>query len=153
MQFHCGVGLGLLLSRLYQEQFSEISGICGHTIMLKSLNTLENILYDSTVLEKEGPIIGYGIAMSSLLSHDVRKDSKVHAILAYEKLLHKCQELSEEDVNTVTGQAFCFALACVSMHAFGAATVDVNTIHECLDLIQKYILKASQVNMSTKLSF
>lgn len=144
MHFYCGLGFGLMLSRLYQEQLSEIIGGDGGNVMVRYLSLLQNIVFEQEELEKDGAIVGYGYAVSSLLSHDSRKDSKVHGLACLEKLFLRCTSFGEEELATVTGQGFFFALAIVTQNAFACGGLGVEEVTKYLELLQQKISKAPQ---------
>ena len=148
--WYCFIGWGLLLSRLSQEQFSELAGNDGRNAMLTSLNTMEEIVFKEEINEQAGPVIGYGLAISSLFTHATQKDSKVHALFSYEKLLSKCTSFTAEDTAMLNNQAFCFALACTTMNAFVGGSISADDVQTCAELIQDKMKKDSQVCIHCK---
>lgn len=137
--FYCLIGWGLLLSRLSQEQFAELAGCEGRTAMLTSLSMMEEIVFKDEANVQVGAVIGYGLAISSLFTHSTQKDSKVHALLSYEKLLQKCTPYTPEDTAIPNKQGFCFALACTTMNAYLAGNVSADDVQSCAELIGEKI--------------
>ena len=145
MQFYCGLALGMILSRLYQEQFFEIAGLDGSNSLLTALTVLQNGVFDDDIIEKEGAVIGYGLAISSMISHDSRKDSNVHGLMVHKKIMAVCSALNQEELSTIVGQAHCFALASVTLNAFVAQSIDIQTVHECFATLQQKVALCPQV--------
>lgn len=145
-QFHlyCFIGWGLLLSRLSQEQFTELSGNEGKNAILSSLDTFENIVFHDEASVHPGPIIGYGLAISSLLAHATQKDSKVHALLSYEKILSKVTSFTKEDTAFIQSQAFCYVLACTTLNAFNGGCISATDVMSCAEMLHEKMQKDCQ---------
>ena len=143
MQLHCTLGLGMILSSLYQKQLNEIAGNHGSNIMLTSLSVLEKAVFTDDAVD--GAIIGYGLALSSLLIHDSRKDSQVHALSTRKNILEYCSKLTQSDLATVSGQAMWYTLVCVTMSGMLSGFVEGEDVYSCFMLLKEKVHACQQV--------
>ncbi|XP_035827605.1 focadhesin [Aplysia californica] len=102
-----GLALGVMLGRLFEEHFAEMTGTKGMLAVWKSLTALEDVCVSKTAENRPGCILGVGFAMSGLCS-DGKTESRVHAVTFVEKLQNAWPEIPVED-NAF--QCMCVALA------------------------------------------
>ncbi|XP_017661540.1 PREDICTED: focadhesin [Lepidothrix coronata] len=94
VQIHMGLGLGMFISRLYDEKVSDIPGQQMNLVLMKSLDMLEDCCFDTNLEYTTGCILGVGLVLS-FMSHSSQTESRVHVSASLRKL---CKYLdSSED--------------------------------------------------------
>eukprot|EP00112_Aurelia_sp_Birch-Aquarium-sp1_P004052 Seg1459.7 transcript_id=Seg1459.7/GoldUCD/mRNA.D3Y31 product=Focadhesin protein_id=Seg1459.7/GoldUCD/D3Y31 len=93
IQFNSALGLGMLVSRLQQERFSDVIGQDGYLLLSKAVHVLENTVYNEDLNNREGAVFGYGLALGATFT-DSAKDSRVHASVAYKTLMQTVQDIN-----------------------------------------------------------
>ena len=134
MQFYSGIALGLIMSRLYQEQYSEIAGNEGYLLVSKTLNALEQAVFNQEFENTEGAIVGFGIALSASFG-DSRKDSRVHAELAHQKLFKMCKNIEENESSGLMAQVMYFSVAVATCGGFATECLNAAQTTECVQLL------------------
>ncbi|XP_050400636.1 focadhesin isoform X2 [Patella vulgata] len=130
-QFYHGLASGMLLSRLFEEHFSDICGTKGMTEVWKALSLLEDCCLDSELENRNGALLGLGLCISGLCQ-DGKTDSRVHVINIQEKLMTLCKSTDTDDKSY---QAICVALACISGSAYDTNIIPTDQINLTVELL------------------
>nr|KAG5694347.1 hypothetical protein BaRGS_035215 [Batillaria attramentaria] len=77
LAFHTGLGLGMVLGRLFEEHFSDITGKKGMMEMWTSLGALEDCCFNTTQDNRVGCLLGMGMALTGLCSEG-KTESRAH---------------------------------------------------------------------------
>ncbi|CAH3022453.1 unnamed protein product, partial [Porites evermanni] len=133
VQMTCSLGLGLFLSRLYEEHFSDLCGKEGYLLMTTALDALENAALEQKAENTEGACLGLGLALSFICKESV-VDSRVHMTNMYNKLITM---LDDEHIEDQRLQSLCFSVALVCVNAFHTGLLSVDEAKNCADKIQK----------------
>jgi len=149
VQTSCSLGLGLLLSRLYEEHFSDLCGKEGYLLMTTALDALENAALAQELENTEGACLGLGLALSFLCKESV-VDSRVHVTNMYHKLMNLLDEHNADLDQRL--QSLCFSVSCVCVNAFHTGLLSADEAAECAGKIQKMSDKHPQAS-GVSLSF
>ncbi|XP_069818133.1 focadhesin [Dendropsophus ebraccatus] len=117
LQVHIGLALGMFISRLCEEKFSDTSGQQMNLLIMKSLDSLESCCFDSSMEYNIGCILGVGLVLS-FMSQNSQTDSRVHVSATLCKL-YECLENSSDQSRAVQ-EVLSYAVAGVSVSAFSA---------------------------------
>ncbi|XP_068741397.1 focadhesin-like [Montipora capricornis] len=129
----CSLGLGLLLSKLYEEHFSDLCGKEGYLVMSKALDALEKAALAEDLENTEGASLGLGLALSFLCNENV-VDSRVHVTNMYNTLMNMMDKhVADPDQRL---QALCFSVSCVCVNAFHTGLLSAEKAAMCADKIQ-----------------
>ncbi|XP_032233940.2 focadhesin [Nematostella vectensis] len=143
IQVHCGLGLGLLLSKLYQEHYSDVAGQDGYMLVTTALDTLENAGFSTDLENTEGACLGMGVALSSLC-HENIIDSRVHLNTIHQKLQGVLDEhLGDPDQRL---QTLCFNFALVTASLFEVGLISIEESLKCVNTLQELTLKHDQAS-------
>jgi len=137
VQTSCSLGLGLFLSKLYEEHFSDVCGKEGYLLMTTALDALENAAMTSELENTEGACLGLGLAVSSLCKESL-VDSRVHVTNLHNKLMDMLNEQDDPDQKL---QSLCFGVACVCVNAFHTGLLSADQAVECIHKIQNMTAK------------
>ncbi|XP_070543239.1 focadhesin-like [Ptychodera flava] len=141
IQFHCGLGLGSLLSRLYQEHFSEVTGNEGAMATMKALDVLEHSCLTPAIQNTNGCMLGLGLALSSLCGLGATH-SRVHVTSTHAKLMALLEVWEDEEKSGISVQTLCMCLACVTVSAcnsnYLSAEVGTLVLRKFQSLSQQY---------------
>ncbi|XP_064607895.1 focadhesin-like isoform X2 [Liolophura sinensis] len=129
LQSYSGLGLGMLLARLFEEHFTDVGGTKGMTEVWKALDVLEQCCLQSTADHRQGSMLGLGVALGSLCA-DGRTDSRVHVLSLHDKLSAMLDSLS---TNEDTFQTCCVSLATLSSSAFSANILSSDNVTKVLE--------------------
>ncbi|XP_044183101.1 focadhesin-like isoform X2 [Acropora millepora] len=141
LQMSCSLGLGLFLSKLYKEHFSDLCGKEGYLLMSKALDVLENAGLTMELENTEGAGLGLGIALSFLCNETI-VDSRVHLTNMYDKLLRTLEKREADPDQRL--QTLCFSLSCVCVNAFHAGLLSPEEASRCSSKIQGVLDKHPQ---------
>ncbi|XP_015773334.1 PREDICTED: LOW QUALITY PROTEIN: focadhesin-like [Acropora digitifera] len=141
LQMSCSLGLGLFLSKLYKEHFSDLCGKEGYLMMSKALDVLENAGLTMELENTEGAGLGLGIALSFLCNETI-VDSRVHLTNMYDKLLRTLEKREADPDQRL--QTLCFSLSCVCVNAFHAGLLSPEEASRCSSKIQGVLDKHPQ---------
>lgn len=128
LAFHTGLGLGIMLGRLFEEHFADITGKEGMTAMWKSLGALEDSCFSTAIDNRTGCLLGLGFALTGLCTEG-KTDSRVHVTICHEKLTTLLEQTS---VDNNSYQALCVCLACITGTAFGANILPIERVNATL---------------------
>uniref|UniRef100_A0A8D0BRD5 Focadhesin n=1 Tax=Salvator merianae TaxID=96440 RepID=A0A8D0BRD5_SALMN len=108
VQIHMGLALGMFIARLCEEKVSEVSDKRLELMLMKSLDSLEECCFDTSLEYNTGCILGAGLVLS-LLSQSGLMNSEAHVSASLHKL---CKYLDDaEDQSRTFQETSGFALA------------------------------------------
>ncbi|NXB09746.1 FOCAD protein, partial [Cnemophilus loriae] len=121
VQIHMGLGLGMFISRLYEEKVSDIPGQQMNLILMKSVDVLEDCCFDTSLEYNTGCILGVGLVLS-FMSHSSQTESRVHVSASLRKL---CKHLdSSEDQSRGVQEVLAYSVACSCVSAFSVGIIE-----------------------------
>lgn len=121
VQIHMGLGLGMFISRLYEEKVSDIPGQQMNLVLMKSLDVLEDCCFDTSLEYNTGCILGVGLVLS-FMSHSSQTESRVHVSASLRKL---CKYLdSSEDQSRGVQEVLAYSVACSCVSAFSVGIIE-----------------------------
>ncbi|NWR10820.1 FOCAD protein, partial [Paradoxornis webbianus] len=121
VQIHMGLGLGMFMSRLYEEKGSGIPGQQMNVVLMKSLDVLEDCCFDTSLEYNTGCILGVGLVLS-FMSHSSQTESRVHVSASLRKL---CKYLdSSEDQSRGVQEVLAYSVACSCVSAFSVGIIE-----------------------------
>ncbi|KAH0628351.1 hypothetical protein JD844_009373, partial [Phrynosoma platyrhinos] len=134
VQIHMGLALGMFVSRLWEEKFSDISDKQMNPLLMKSLNALEDCCFDTSLEYNTGCILGVGLALS-LMCHSNLTDSQDHISGTLHKL---CKYLDDaEDQSRTFQEILAYAISCVSISTFSIKIIEAVEAEEIMNKLQK----------------
>nr|XP_056704217.1 focadhesin isoform X1 [Euleptes europaea] len=142
VQIHMGLALGMFVSRLCEEKVSEVSDKQMNLLLMKSLDTLEECCFDTSLEYNTGCILGVGLVLS-LMSHSSQTGARDHVSTSLRKL---CQYLDDAEYQSRTFQeilAYSVAYVCVS--AFSVGIIEGAEAEELMNKLQKLV----EINQQT----
>ncbi|XP_066195236.1 focadhesin isoform X2 [Sylvia atricapilla] len=121
VQIHMGLGLGMFMSRLYEEKVSDVPGQQMNMVLMKSLDVLESCCFDTSLEYNTGCILGVGLVLS-FMSHSSQTESRVHVSASLQKL---CKYLdSSEDQSRRVQEVLAYSVACSCVSAFSVGIIE-----------------------------
>ncbi|XP_061874504.1 focadhesin [Colius striatus] len=143
VQIHVGLGLGMFLSRLYEEKVSDVPGQQMSLILMKSLDMLEDCCFDTSLEYNTGCILGVGLVLS-LMSHSSQTESRVHVSASFRKL---CKYLdSSEDQSRWVQEVLAYSVACSCVSAFSVGIIEAAEAEEAMNKLQTLVEKNQQTH-------
>ncbi|XP_048359670.1 focadhesin isoform X2 [Sphaerodactylus townsendi] len=134
VQIHMGLALGMFISRLCEEKFSEVSGKQMNLLLMKSLDTLQECCFDTSLEYNTGCILGVGLVLS-LMSHNSQTDARDRVSVSLRKL---CQYLDDAEYQSRTFQEIlAYSVACVCVSAFSVGIIEGAEAEEIMNKLQK----------------
>ncbi|KAI8508097.1 hypothetical protein Bbelb_143370 [Branchiostoma belcheri] len=126
-----GLGLGMVLARLYEEHFSDVTGREGAMLLMKTLDQLENVCFNTGLENSSGCVLGLGIVLSAL-SGQSATESRVHTTATIEKMCSLLDTVDNRDLKEVLPVA-------VSLSAVSAFSSNVLSAEEADSLKTKLV--------------
>ncbi|NXB40090.1 FOCAD protein, partial [Eulacestoma nigropectus] len=121
VQMHMGLGLGMFISRLYEEKVSDIPGQQMNLVLMKSVDVLEDCCFDTGLEYNTGCVLGVGLVLS-FMSHSSQTESRVHVSASLRKL---CKYLdSSEDQSRGVQEVLAYSVACSCVSAFSVGIIE-----------------------------
>uniref|UniRef100_A0A8D2N713 Focadhesin n=1 Tax=Zonotrichia albicollis TaxID=44394 RepID=A0A8D2N713_ZONAL len=121
VQIHMGLGLGMFISRLYEEKVSDLPGQQMNFVLMKSLDVLENCCFDTSLEYNTGCILGVGLVLS-FMSHSSQTESRVHVSASLRKLYKYLD--SSEDQSRGVQEVLAYSVACSCVSAFSVGIIE-----------------------------
>ncbi|XP_059348490.1 focadhesin isoform X1 [Ammospiza nelsoni] len=121
VQIHMGLGLGMFISRLYEEKVSDLPGQQMNFVLMKSLDVLENCCFDTSLEYNTGCILGVGLVLS-FMSHSSQTESRVHVSASLRKLYKYLD--SSEDQSRGVQEVLAYSVACSCVAAFSVGIIE-----------------------------
>ncbi|XP_014107848.1 PREDICTED: focadhesin isoform X2 [Pseudopodoces humilis] len=121
VQIHMGLGLGMFISRLYEEKVSDIPGQQMNLVLMKSVDVLEDCCFDTSLEYNTGCILGVGLVLS-FMSHSSQTESRVHVSASLRKLF-KYLDTSEYQSRGIQ-EVLAYSVACSSVSAFSVGIIE-----------------------------
>ncbi|XP_066271625.1 focadhesin-like [Branchiostoma lanceolatum] len=119
-----GVGLGMVLARLYEEHFSDVTGREGALLLMKTLDQLENVCFNTDLENSSGCVLGLGIVLSAL-SGQSATESRVHTTATIEKMCSLLDTVENRDLKEVLPVALSLsAVSAFSSNVLSAEEAD-----------------------------
>uniref|UniRef100_A0A8C3V5X3 Focadhesin n=1 Tax=Catharus ustulatus TaxID=91951 RepID=A0A8C3V5X3_CATUS len=133
VQIHMGLGLGMFISRLYEEKVSDIPGQQMNLVLMKSLDVLEDCCFDTNLEYNTGCILGVGLVLS-FMSHSSQTESRVHVSASLRKL---CKYLdSSEDQSRGVQEVLAYSVACSCVSAFSVGIIEAAEAEKAMNKLQ-----------------
>ncbi|XP_077988625.1 focadhesin-like [Glandiceps talaboti] len=145
IQFHHGAGLGMVLSQLYQEHFSDVTGSEGTMATMKALDALERSCLSPGVENNNGSLLGLGLALSSLCGLGATA-SRVHVTSTHVKLMTLLEAWEEAEKSGIAIQTLCMCLAWVTVSACNSHYLSPDIAAFVLQKFQSLCEKYPQVS-------
>uniref|UniRef100_A0A803W8P2 Focadhesin n=1 Tax=Ficedula albicollis TaxID=59894 RepID=A0A803W8P2_FICAL len=133
VQVHMGLGLGMFISRLYEEKVSDIPGQQMNLVLMKSLDVLEDCCFHTNLEYNTGCILGVGLVLS-FMSHSSQTESRVHVSASLRKL---CKYLdSSEDQSRGVQEVLAYSVACSCVSAFSVGIIEAAEAEKAMSKLQ-----------------
>ncbi|XP_062368815.1 focadhesin isoform X2 [Cinclus cinclus] len=133
VQIHMGLGLGMFISRLYEEKVSDIPGQQMNLVLMKSLDVLEDCCFDTSLEYNTGCILGVGLVLS-FMSHSSQTESRVHVSALLRKL---CKYLdSSEDQSRGVQEVLAYSVACSCVSGFSVGIIEAAEAEKAMSKLQ-----------------
>ncbi|XP_051498535.1 focadhesin [Apus apus] len=143
VQVHMGLGLGMFISRLYEEKVSDVPGQQMNLALMKSLDALEDCCFDTTLEYNTGCILGVGLVLS-FMSHSSQTESRVHVSAALQKL-YKYMDSSEDQSRSVQ-EVLAYSVACSCVSAFSGGIIEAAKAEEAMNKLQTLVENNQQTH-------
>ncbi|XP_052634403.1 focadhesin isoform X2 [Harpia harpyja] len=143
VQIHMGLGLGMFISRLYEEKVSDVPGQQMNLVLMKSLDALEDCCFDTSLEYNTGCILGVGLVLS-LMSHSSQTESRVHVSTSFQKL---CKYLdSSEDQSRWVQEVLAYSVACSCVSAFSVGIIEAAEAEEAMNKLRTLVENNQQTH-------
>ncbi|XP_014808099.1 PREDICTED: focadhesin [Calidris pugnax] len=143
VQIHMGLGLGMFISRLYEEKVSEVPGQQMNLVLMKSLDVLEDCCFDTSLEYNTGCILGVGLVLS-LMSYSSQTESRVHVSASLRKL---CTYLdSSEDQSRSVQEVLAYSVACSCVSAFSVGIIEAAEAEEAMNKLRTLVENNQQTH-------
>ncbi|NWY51564.1 FOCAD protein, partial [Chionis minor] len=143
VQVHMGLGLGMFISRLYEEKVSDVPGQQMNLVLMKSLDALEDCCFDTSLEYNTGCILGVGLVLS-LMSHSSQTESRVHVSASLRKL---CKYLdSSEDQSRWVQEVLAYSVACSCVSAFSVGIIEAAEAEETMNKLRTLVENNQQTH-------
>ncbi|XP_054665366.1 focadhesin isoform X2 [Grus americana] len=143
VQIHMGLGLGMFISRLYEEKVSDVPGQQMNLVLMKSLDALEDCCFDTSLEYNTGCILGVGLVLS-LMSHSSQTESRVHVSASLRKL---CKYLdSSEDQSRWVQEVLAYSVACSCVSAFSVGIIEAAEAEEAMNKLRTLVENNQQTH-------
>ncbi|KAM9262979.1 focadhesin isoform 1-T2 [Morus bassanus] len=130
VQIHVGLGLGMFISRLYEEKVSDVPGQQVNLVLMKCLDALEDCCFDTSLEYNTGCILGVGLVLS-LMCHSSQTESRVHVSASLRKL---CKYLhSSEDQSRGVQEVLAYSVACSCVSAFSVGIIEATEAEKAMN--------------------
>ncbi|XP_068278531.1 focadhesin isoform X2 [Nyctibius grandis] len=143
VQMHVGLGLGMFISRVYEEKVSDVPGQQMTLVLMKSLDALEDCCFDTSLEYNTGCILGVGLVLS-LMSHSSQTESRVHVSASLRKL---CKYLdSSEDQSRIMQEVLAYSVACSCVSAFSVGIIEAAEAEEAMNKLRTLVENNQQTH-------
>ncbi|KAM9214248.1 focadhesin [Leptosomus discolor] len=143
VQTHMGLGLGMFISRLYEEKVSDVPGQQMNLALMKSLDVLEDCCFDTSLEYNTGCILGVGLVLA-LMSHSSQTESRVHVSASLRKL---CKYLdSSEDQSRWVQEVLAYSVACSCVSAFSVGIIEAPEAEEAMNKLRTLVENNQQTH-------
>ncbi|XP_063107952.1 focadhesin isoform X2 [Cavia porcellus] len=143
VQIHMGLALGMFLSRLCEEKLSDISSQQMNLLLMKSLDTLENCCFDTSLEYNTGCILGVGLVLS-LMSHSSHVESRVHVAASLRKLSVYLDDSGSQ--SRTFQEVLAYTLSCVCTSAFSAGIIEAAEAEDIMDKLRMLVENNQQTS-------
>ncbi|NXY62047.1 FOCAD protein, partial [Callaeas wilsoni] len=141
VQIHMSLGLGMFISRLYEEKVSDIPGQQMNLVLMKSLDVLEDCCFDTSLEYNTGCILGVGLVLS-FMSHSSQTESQVHVSASLRKLWKYLD--SSEDQSRGVQEVLAYSLACSCVSAFSVGIIEAAEAEKAMSKLRTLAEKNQQ---------
>ncbi|XP_005754207.1 focadhesin, partial [Pundamilia nyererei] len=141
IQFHSGLGLGMVLSTLLHQRLSDESAQKDADLLFGPLDALESSSFNPNLEYNTGCILGLGLVLSALCSSGQRS-RHVRVSLTLDKLLANLQDCSGR--GRMEQEVLAYSVACVSVSAFSAGLIDAAKAEEVMDTLRSLTEESQQ---------
>uniref|UniRef100_A0A3P9C1V1 Focadhesin n=1 Tax=Maylandia zebra TaxID=106582 RepID=A0A3P9C1V1_9CICH len=144
IQFHSGLGLGMVLSTLLHQRLSDESAQKDADLLFGPLDALEGSSFNPNLEYNTGCILGLGLVLSAFCSSGQRS-RHVRVSLTLDKLLANLQDCSGR--GRMEQEVLAYSVACVSVSAFSAGLIDAAKAEEVMDTLRSLTEESQQVTL------
>ncbi|XP_042660532.1 focadhesin isoform X2 [Tyto alba] len=133
VQIHMGLGLGMFISRLYEEKVSDVHCQQMSLVLMKFLDVLEDCCFDTSLEYNPGCILGVGLVLS-LMSHSSQTELRMHVSASLRKL---CKYLdSSEDQSRSVQEVLAYSVACSCVSSFSVGITEAAEAEEAMNKLR-----------------
>uniref|UniRef100_A0A8C2VVB9 Focadhesin n=1 Tax=Chinchilla lanigera TaxID=34839 RepID=A0A8C2VVB9_CHILA len=143
VQIHMGLALGMFLSRLCEEKLSDISGQQMNLLLMKSLDTLEDCCFDTSLEYNTGCILGVGLILS-LMSHSSQTESRVHVAASLRRLSAYLDDSGSQ--SRTFQEVLAYTLSCVCTSAFSAGIIEAAEAEDTMNKLRLLVENNQQTS-------
>ncbi|KAJ7335439.1 hypothetical protein JRQ81_013380 [Phrynocephalus forsythii] len=134
VQIHTGLALGMFVSRLCEEKISDVDDKQMTLLLMKSLDSLEECCFDTSLEYNTGCILGLGRVLS-MMSCSNLTDSQGRIAAS---LLKLCKYLDDaEDQSRTFQEILAYTVASVCFSAFSVKIVEATEAEEIMNKLQR----------------
>uniref|UniRef100_A0AAX7VFS8 DUF3730 domain-containing protein n=1 Tax=Astatotilapia calliptera TaxID=8154 RepID=A0AAX7VFS8_ASTCA len=141
IQFHSGLGLGMVLSTLLHQRLSDESAQKDADLLFGPLDALEGSSFNPNLEYNTGCILGLGLVLSAFCSSGQRS-RHVRVSLMLDKLLANLQDCSGR--GRMEQEVLAYSVACVSVSAFSAGLIDAAKAEKVMDTLRSLTEESQQ---------
>uniref|UniRef100_A0A669ESE4 Focadhesin n=1 Tax=Oreochromis niloticus TaxID=8128 RepID=A0A669ESE4_ORENI len=141
IQFHSGLGLGMVLSSLLHQRLSDESAQKDADLLFGPLDALESSSFNPNLEYNTGCILGLGLVLSASCSSGQRSQH-VRVSMTLDKLLANLQDCSGR--GRMVQEVLAYSVACVSVSAFSAGLIDAAKAEEVMDTLRSLTEESQQ---------
>ncbi|CAI5682283.1 unnamed protein product [Oreochromis niloticus] len=141
IQFHSGLGLGMVLSSLLHQRLSDESAQKDADLLFGPLDALESSSFNPNLEYNTGCILGLGLVLSASCSSGQRSQH-VRVSRTLDKLLANLQDCSGR--GRMVQEVLAYSVACVSVSAFSAGLIDAAKAEEVMDTLRSLTEESQQ---------
>ncbi|XP_030579046.1 focadhesin [Archocentrus centrarchus] len=141
IQFHSGLGLGMVLCSLQHQCLSEELAQKDADLIFSSLDALESSSFNPNLEYNTGCILGLGLVLSAFCSSG-QTNQHVRVTQTLDKLLAKLQDCSGQ--GRMVQEVLAYSVACVSVSAFSGGLIDAAKAEEVMDTLRTLTEESQQ---------
>ncbi|KAG7495749.1 focadhesin [Solea senegalensis] len=141
VQFHSGLGLGMVLSSLHHQRLGDVSVQRDTELLLSSLEALERCAFNPDLEYNTGCMLGVGLVLAALCSSG-QTDQHLHVTRTLDKLLSNLQDSSGH--GRMLQEVLAYAVACVSVSAFSGGLIDAAKAEEAMSTLRTLTEESQQ---------
>ncbi|XP_066935726.1 focadhesin-like isoform X2 [Clytia hemisphaerica] len=148
LHFYTGIGYGMLMSRLSQIQSAGVMATFPEFNMVEYMKILKKAATQNgdEEYEKDGAIIGYFIALSSLVYENDKKTPDEEILAQFDQLIKQVNNLQREELTALQAQCYCFGLSSLTVALERVGAIKTNKVFEIRAILQKHVELAPQAS-------
>lgn len=137
----------MLMSRLSQIQSAGVMATFPEFNMVEYMKILKKATTQNgdEEYEKDGAIIGYFIALSSLVYDNDKKTPDEEILAQFDQLIKQVNDLQREELTALQAQCYCFGLSSLTVALERVGATETKKVFEIRAILQKHVELAPQV--------